>query len=136
MLGSKLKKSKQRDAILEFLKSRKDHPNADTVYENVRKEFPNISLGTVYRNLTLLADIGKIQKLRMGAAGQDRFDYNTVLHYHFVCKKCGAVLDMEMDNLVNVDHFANKKFKGRIDGHVAYFYGLCEKCLAEEGKEL
>ena len=63
-----LKHSKQRDAILEFLMTRKDHPTADTVYQNVREQFPNISLGTVYRNLTLLAEIGQIQKIAIGNA--------------------------------------------------------------------
>ena len=58
-----LKHSRQRDSILEFLATRKDHPTADTVYMNVRQSFPNISLGTVYRNLTLLADIGEISRI-------------------------------------------------------------------------
>ena len=59
-----LKHSKQRETIKEFLSTRKDHPTADVVYTNVRKSFPNISLGTVYRNLTLLADIGEITSRR------------------------------------------------------------------------
>ena len=54
-----LKYSRQREAIKEFMMTRKDHPTADIVYMNVRKEFPNISLGTVYRNLTLLSDMGE-----------------------------------------------------------------------------
>lgn len=61
-----LKYSKQREMIKEFLMTRKDHPTADIVYMNVRQENPNISLGTVYRNLTLLADIGEIIRLRVG----------------------------------------------------------------------
>ena len=61
-----MKKSRQREAILDFLSKRKDHPKADTVYDNVRKEFPNISLGTVYRNLTLLSDMGELLRLRVG----------------------------------------------------------------------
>lgn len=71
-----LKHSKQRDSIKEFLATRKDHPTADVVYMNVRQSFPNISLGTVYRNLTLLADIGEIARLRVGD-GVDHFDYDT-----------------------------------------------------------
>ena len=58
-----LKRSKQRESIKKFLISRYDHPTAETVYMNIKEEFPNISLGTVYRNLSLLADIGEIQKL-------------------------------------------------------------------------
>ena len=59
-----LKRSKQRESIKKFLISRYDHPTAETVYMNIKEEFPNISLGTVYRNLSLLADIGEIQKLQ------------------------------------------------------------------------
>ena len=59
-----LKHSRQREMIKSFLMTRKDHPTADMVYMNVRQQNPNISLGTVYRNLTLLADIGEIQRLR------------------------------------------------------------------------
>lgn len=61
-----LKYSRQREMIKDFLMTRKDHPTADIVYMNVRKQNPNISLGTVYRNLTLLADIGEIARLRVG----------------------------------------------------------------------
>ena len=129
-----LKKSRQRDAILMFLKDRKDHPTADTVYENVRKEYPNISLGTVYRNLTLLSEMGTIQKLRMGSTAPDRFDYNSAPHYHFLCRECGSVLDLEIDNLESVDTFAGVHFAGKIEGHVAYFYGLCPECAKKAEK--
>ena len=77
-----LKRSKQRESIKKFLISRYDHPTAETVYMNIKEEFPNISLGTVYRNLSLLADIGEIQKLSTGI-GPDRFDGNPKPHYHF-----------------------------------------------------
>lgn len=82
-----LKRSKQRESIKKFLISRYDHPTAETVYMNIKEEFPNISLGTVYRNLSLLADIGEIQKLSTGI-GPDRFDGNPKPHYHFICKEC------------------------------------------------
>ena len=74
-----LKRSKQRESIKKFLISRYDHPTAETVYMNIKEEFPNISLGTVYRNLSLLADIGEIQKLSTGI-GPDRFDGNPKPH--------------------------------------------------------
>lgn len=123
-----LKYSRQREAIKEFLMTRTDHPTADVVYSNVRKEFPNISLGTVYRNLTLLADIGEIQKLNMGD-GADHFDAKIIPHYHFVCTQCGSVIDLDMEDLIQIDEDAGIHFSGRIDGHVTYFYGKCETCL-------
>lgn len=123
-----LKHSRQREMIKSFLMTRKDHPTADMVYMNVRQRNPNISLGTVYRNLTLLADIGEIQRLRVGD-GVDHFDADTSLHYHFVCTKCGCVEDLDMDSIEEINEAASARFDGQIDGHVTYFYGTCGNCL-------
>ena len=123
-----LKRSRQRELIKEFLMTRKDHPTADVVYMNVRKENPNISLGTVYRNLTLLADIGEIQRLRLGD-GIDHFDADTSPHYHFICTGCGSVIDLEMESIdKEVIALASKNFDGYITGQKTYFYGLCKQC--------
>ena len=122
-----LKHSKQRDSIMEFLRERKDHPTADIVYMNVRKTFPNISLGTVYRNLTLLADIGEISRIRVGD-GVDHFDADTSPHYHFICKECGSVIDLEMEDMTDINETANQNFSGLIEGHITYFYGKCGNC--------
>ena len=123
-----LKYSRQRESIKEFLRTRTDHPTADVVYENMKLIYPNISLGTVYRNLTLLADIGEIQRLRVGD-GVDHFDADTSLHYHFVCTKCGCVEDLDMDSIEEINEAASARFDGQIDGHVTYFYGTCGNCL-------
>lgn len=122
-----LKHSKQRDSIKEFLVGRKDHPTADTVYMNVRETFPNISLGTVYRNLTLLADIGEIARIRVGD-GVDHFDADIAPHNHFICNKCGSVIDLDMESIDSITETASQKFDGLIDGHVTYFYGTCGPC--------
>ena len=76
-----LKYSRQRESIKEFLRTRTDHPTADVVYENMKLIYPNISLGTVYRNLSLLADLGEIKKLS-SFAGADHFDGRTERHCH------------------------------------------------------
>ena len=122
-----LKHSRQRDSILEFLATRKDHPTADTVYMNVRRSFPNISLGTVYRNLTLLADIGEISRIRLGD-GVDHFDYDTSPHYHFICSECVEVFDLDMKVTEALTQTAQENFEGKIEGHVTYFYGRCNNC--------
>ena len=122
-----LKYSRQREEIKAFLMTRKDHPTADTVYMNVRKEYPNISLGTVYRNLTLLADIGEIARLRLGD-GVDHFDADTSPHNHFVCTECGSVIDLEMDSIDSIMDAAGQHFDGQIRGYVTYFHGLCGDC--------
>ncbi len=88
-----LKHSVQRDSILNFLSARHDHPTAETIYLGVRQELPNISLATVYRNLTLLDDIGLIQRIRTGN-GPDRFDGHPEPHNHFICRECGKVIDL------------------------------------------
>ena len=126
-----LKYSRQREAIKEFMMTRKDHPTADVVYMNVRKEFPNISLGTVYRNLTLLSDTGELLRLRVGD-GVDHFDATTTPHYHFICKDCGTVTDLDLPIMHSIDTIADESFKGRIDGHITYFYGTCQHCLEKD----
>ena len=94
-----LKRSRQREMIKSFLMGRKDHPTADVIYSNLKQQDPNLSLGTVYRNLTLLSDMGEILRLRVGD-GVDHFDADTSEHYHFVCTECGSVIDLDMDSII------------------------------------
>ena len=126
-----LKYSKQRESIKNFLVTWYDHPTAETVYLNIRREFPNISLGTVYRNLNLLAEIGEIQKLSPGI-GPDRFDGNPAPHYHFICRHCGCVMDLTVSGLDHINILAGQDFDGEIEGHITYFYGSCPSCKASE----
>ena len=123
----KLNKSRQREKIYDFLMTRHDHPTAEVVYENVRADFPSISLGTVYRNLQLLTSIGRIQKLHF-EDGSDHFDADVSRHYHFACRKCGSVEDIMIPVADGIDQEASKGFAGVIEGHMTYFYGLCGSC--------
>ena len=123
-----LKYSRQREAIKEFLAGRCDHPTADVVYENLRESYPNLSLGTVYRNLALLSSIGEIRKLTAGD-GKEHFDGNAMPHNHFLCKECGKILDLEVDDAGYDARAQESDFKGRIDGHSTIFYGVCPDCL-------
>ena len=109
-----MKYSRQRECIREFLSGRQDHPTAETVYTNVKKEFPNISLGTVYRNLSLLTD------------------WNADPHYHVFCRECGSVMDLKLENINHINILAGNEFEGRIDGHITYFLGTCKACLQKE----
>ena len=124
---SGLKYSRQRESIKEFLATRTDHPTADTVYLNIRQLYPNISLGTVYRNLSLLASLGEMQKVSCGD-GVEHFDPNVKPHYHFICQDCGAVLDMAMNPIQELDCRAAEGFEGCITGHTTLFYGKCKSC--------
>ena len=125
-----LNRSKSRDAIVRFLMTRKDHPTAEVIYNNVRQECPKISLGTVYRNLTLLSNIGEIQKISCGDASE-HFDGNAMPHPHFVCNNCHRVDDLEMDNLDFLNTLANQKFGGTIEKHQLIFYGKCDECCGK-----
>ena len=130
---SNLKYSRQRKAIVDFLASRTDHPTADIVYINMRKEFPKISLGTVYRNLSLLVEIGEAIKVPC-SDGAEHFDGCTLKHYHFQCNRCGAVLDLnitDMDSIQDLNKIANVNFGGNIEGNSIFFYGKCPKCAKE-----
>lgn len=123
-----LKYSRQRESIKACLKSRRDHPTADHVYLSMREEYPNLSLGTVYRNLNLLVEQGEARKLSFGY-GPDRFDGDMSPHYHFVCRACGTVTDLPLEHSSHLDEEAQRCCPGRIDSHLTYFYGLCRDCL-------
>lgn len=129
-----IKFSRQRECIKEYLIHTKEHPTADMVYFHIRQKFPNISLGTVYRNLNFLAEQGEIIRLTSGI-GSDRFDGNLEPHYHFVCRKCGRFYDLKMNSLEHINTLAAANFDGRVESHTALFHGLCADCLNSEKKE-
>lgn len=125
-----LKYSRQRECIKSYLAMTKEHPTADTVYLHVKKEFPNISLGTVYRNLNLLTDIGEAIKIPAPDGG-DRFDGNIQPHNHFFCTSCRKVLDLDLDmkNIEQVNKAAAENFDGIIESSTTIFYGKCGDCI-------
>ena len=121
-----MRNTRQRNVILEIVDSSYEHLAAYQIYEIARKEIPNISLGTVYRNLSNLTDNGKIRKLEV--YGIDRYDRN-VSHAHFICCKCESIIDV-FDSLLSNDEY--------IDGNLVMDYdikikGICKKCI--EGKD-
>lgn len=123
-----LKYSRQRESIKTCLVSRHDHPTADTLYTSIREQYPNISLGTVYRNLNLLVDMGEIRKLTCGD-GADHFDADTTPHYHFVCRDCGQVYDLPMETFETLNQMAQEHANGHVEDHTIFFYGTCKHCL-------
>ena len=125
-----LKYSRQRESIKKYLASTTEHPTADMVYLHIKEEFPNISLGTVYRNLNLLSDIGEAIKITTPDGG-DRFDGNVVPHNHFYCKGCRRVLDLKMDMtpLKELNASAQQTFDGLIESSSVLFFGKCQNCL-------
>lgn len=124
-----MKNSKQRNIILKIVQDNCNHPDAYTIYELARKELPNISLGTVYRNLNLLSELGNIKKIIV-PNGNDRFDKTIINHSHFHCIKCSKVLDIE----VNLDSKNIEKNNNcKIISEDIVISGICQKCLKKEG---
>lgn len=119
--------TRQRQIILEELRKVDTHPSADQVYETVRKRLPRISLGTVYRNLEILSELGEIQKLELGG-DLKRFDRNSNKHYHIRCMNCGRVDDAPIAPLNQVEDELYGATVYTIIGHRLEFEGLCPQC--------
>lgn len=121
--------SRKREAILKAICSTNTHPTADWVYQQLKEQYPDLSLGTVYRNISLFKEAGLVISIGI-VNGQERLDGNTIPHAHFICNTCGAVLDiddMEIDNL-----FCQKiseKYHLKIDYQGTTFHGTCSHCL-------
>lgn len=118
--------TKQRKAILNVLKNVDTHPTAETIYEMVRTELPDISLGTVYRNLQVLMEEKEINELSFGKR-VSRFDGNTKPHYHFICECCGTIHDIEMFH-AEIPEIAADYVDGTITSQRLEFYGICKHC--------
>ncbi|NMB39077.1 MAG: transcriptional repressor [Firmicutes bacterium] len=123
-----IRKTKQRKAILSVLRSTKIHPTADWIYEEVRKEVPNVSLGTIYRNLKILTEMGEVMELSYGST-YSRFDGNPDNHYHFVCEECGSIFDIDIDIAEKFETKVENKLGVKVTDHRMEFYGLCTECL-------
>jgi Fur family peroxide stress response transcriptional regulator len=121
------RKSKQKESILKALKQTTSHPDADWVYRQVKKDIPNISLGTIYRNLKVLKDSGVIRGVGL-AGGIEHFDAKTAKHNHFRCNHCGRIFDLEgeLDPRIEKRIAARTGFK--VTGHRLEFSGLCREC--------
>lgn len=124
--------SRQREAIRSYVEGRHDHPTADSVYAAVREELPNISLGTVYRNLMQLVDAGELQVVNTGDS-VSRFDPMTCEHAHFRCQKCGKVMDVKGPVLADLTALTKDSY-GKINSYVLCFTGICNDCLAHRSK--
>ncbi len=119
--------TRQRKVILEELRKVKSHPTADEVYEMVRKILPRISLGTVYRNLETLSDLGLIQKIEVGAS-QKRFDGDMGRHFHVKCVSCGKVFDMPAELVIEPKFERNSLDGLKIVNYSLHFTGVCDEC--------
>ena len=121
--------SHQRELIMNIIKGRKDHPTADMIYSSAREAEPNISLGTVYRNLKLLSEDGSIITLET----EDKrlhYDGDTSRHSHFICSRCGKIIDL-FRPAKTPDEISDKGLM--VTSEKCVYYGKCNDCLDEEG---
>ncbi len=125
----------QRQIILEELAKVKTHPTASELYDMVRKRLPRIGLGTVYRNLELMAENGMILKLEVGGT-QKRFDATTEDHYHIRCSQCGRVDDIDIPVIDSLVESAAESTEYQILGHHVEFTGICPDCQKKRKVDL
>ena len=122
--------SRQREAILNVLKDTTSHPSAAWIYERVRMQIPNISLGTVYRNLAALEKEGMIIKVPVGDA-REQFDGDTTPHSHFYCKSCEAISDIPF-NPSEALRAAEENHGFEVHSVTYTFTGICKNCLSDK----
>lgn len=126
-MEKKLRHSHQRDMIYNYMLETKEHPSAEMIYEDLKKIEPNLSLGTVYRNLKLLEELGMVRKVT-NVNNVERYDAMTYDHIHFVCDECGSVSDLpNFDNEVIKEKFSNE-VGGEINWVNIILGGKCKHC--------
>ena len=124
-----VKQFRKRNAILAYLRETTEHPSAEMVYNHLKPEYPDLSLGTVYRNLAKFKEEGEIMSIG-SVNGVERFDGNTCPHVHFFCMDCGSVIDLpKMDVPQQLMTTAADQIGGAVDQCQMTFTGLCRECL-------
>jgi Fur family ferric uptake transcriptional regulator/Fur family peroxide stress response transcriptional regulator len=117
----------QRSLVLEAVKELQCHVTADEVYNEIVKKYPDISRGTVYRNLNLLSDMGEIRKVEI-PGGADRYDHLCYQHYHAKCVKCGQIFDVDMEIMADLEKQIKDTRGFEFTGHDIIFKGICFEC--------
>jgi Fur family peroxide stress response transcriptional regulator len=122
---------RKRDAILNCLRMSREHPSAETLFQQLKSEIPDLSMGTVYRNLNLFKQQGLAMSVAT-VAGVERFDGNTCPHVHFICNDCSAVIDLEaMQVPDSLSQAAQQCCGGQVTGCQLSFTGICQNCLSK-----
>lgn len=130
------KRFRKRDAILTCLRQTTAHPSAEWVYAQLKPEIPDLSLGTVYRNLALFKEQGLITSLGT-VKGVERFDGNTDPHVHYICGQCGGVLDLEQIAVPEeLSAQAAQSSGGEVTGCQLTFSGICMNCQNKNQEEM
>ena len=116
----------QRQIILDTIGGFDIHPTVDELYGEIRKRHPSISKTTIYRNLRQLAHGGQIGRVALDDA--DRYDKRTDSHYHFQCKRCKTIFDVDINRIDGIDGEVRVKYGFDVEGHDIVFRGVCRNC--------
>ena len=121
----------KRNAILAGLQRSKEHPSAEALYNQLKQEIPNLSMGTVYRNLALFKKQGLITGIAT-VDGVERFDGETHPHVHFICSECGAIMDLDdVHTPASLTHTAEVSSGGEVTSCQLSFTGRCKSCISK-----
>lgn len=124
--------SKKREAILTAIQGTNCHPSAEWIYQRLKPCHPDLSLGTVYRNLAFFQEHNLIQSVGV-VQGQERFDGVLIPHSHFICNCCGSVLDLpEIGLNADLDQAVSRQYGLAVQRHELTFYGLCPSCINQQ----
>jgi Fe2+ or Zn2+ uptake regulation protein len=124
----KTRNTRQRGVILDILQESCSHPTAETVYREARRVLPNISLGTVYRNLNFLRDQGAVREIRPSDGGSSRFEGAHTPHAHFHCVHCNALLDIPLPGALENLRFEEEEGISAVSLIDLHVIGSCSGC--------
>ncbi len=124
----KTRNTRQRGVILDILRESHEHPTAEIIYRDARRVLPNISLGTVYRNLNFLRDQGIVREIRPSEGGSSRFDVADTPHAHFHCLRCSALLDIPLPPALEGLRFEEEKGISAVSQVDLHVIGSCSVC--------
>ena len=122
----------QRLAIVKILARSEGHPSVEEIYGQIKRDFPTMSLATVYRNILLIKSLGEVLELGF-PDGSNRYDGNKPYpHPHVICVKCRKIVDPKLDSLEEMKKEVSAETKFRILNHRLDFFGICSDCMAEK----
>lgn len=121
----------QRLAVYAILKEKKDHPTVETIHEILKKKYPAISMGTIYKTINLLRELGLVSEVIKDQKGL-RYDLTTETHVNLICPKCGQIIDYKSSLIEQFKENMTIELNGEIIGQRLDFYKLCEECKRDK----
>jgi Fur family ferric uptake transcriptional regulator/Fur family peroxide stress response transcriptional regulator len=117
----------QRKIVLDTLMRLENHPTVEELHAEIQEYYPAISKTTIYRNLRILAQNGQVRQVSL-PYGPERYEGQPEPHYHFQCRLCGGIYDVDIPVITDIDAHVARKHGFGVDGHDIVFHGICKKC--------